>query len=110
MKRFDPNISKIEDYRIKNFVKYKLDDCLYNFTGSEITMRKLINEGINTLISLIGKFLILKSDGYNSEDHIDIFYFWLLDLDIDILEATNITILIGNKVNVMIPGTYPNYE
>lgn len=96
----------ISNSKFDKFCHEPLDDDVLSVPGlGVIAARNLKADGICCTTQLIGKFLTLKRPDCSIEEHVDLFYQYLLSVRVGGL-APIITICIAEKANMMIPGIF----
>jgi len=108
---FDINKSKISDAQLATFLASEIDENLRTVPGIGKEAERLLalecegEPAITTTHQLIGRFLTLRGVGMTSVQHLDAFWFYLKLRGIKSYRS-GIVHAIGEKINLMIPGTF----
>jgi len=109
--KFDPAKSQASPATLAKFLVDEIDEDVTSVPGIGPAAKKLLATGsaddpaITTTYQLIGKFLMLRSEGMTSKEHCDAMFDWLCGKGIR-AHRSGIVVAIAEKTNTMIPGIY----
>lgn len=98
--------NNISDDTVLYFMELNNKDDIICIPGIDHKSRdNLYKNGINNLLNLIGKFLILLDNSCTAFENLNEFYLLLGELGVNNRNKCQIVRLIAEKVNIMMPGT-----
>ena len=104
---YDPNRTLLNPHHLGAFIQAPIKGNLLEVPGIGPATVKAMNEaGMTTTFELIGKYMSLKAQGVDSEDHCDRFFYWLKDIGTAAGYRSSVVQAIAQKMDITFPGIY----
>lgn len=107
MSGFDINRSRVSATTLTEFINSPINKNLLTVPGvGDATIERLKTDGITTTHQLLGAYLKLCDEEFDSNQRTNAFWFYLRELQVSGSTRSTIVHAIAERINTLIPGMY----